>query len=114
MFRVGVQESNIKINKQFPAFLKPKSDFSDENFSSTVNKIRTYLSMGIMQELIEAHIHEGNNKKTSKLIELLEQTTSVDALMTTFDKRMKQCYHDIWEKFDTKTEVPAVFPNITL
>ncbi len=114
MFRVGVRQSNLKINKQFPDFLKPASNFSYENFSNTLNKIRTYLSMGIMQELIEAHVHESSNKKTSRLIELLEQTTSVDALMTTFDKRMKQCYHDIWEKFDTKTEVPAVFPNITL
>lgn len=98
---------------QIPDFLRFSSDISHENFTSILMRIKTYKSMQIFQAMIQAHKHEWSRQNSLELITLLEQRISLDILKANVDEGMKQCYHDIWEKFHDKSH-PAIFPNITL
>lgn len=99
--------------EQIPDFLCSSSDLSHENFTNILMRLKTYKSIQIFQAMIQAHKHEWSQKSSLELITLLEQRISLDTLKTNVDEDMKQCYHDIWEKFHNKSH-PAIFPNITL
>lgn len=99
--------------EQIPDYLSFSSDISHENFTSILMRLKTYKSMQIFQAMIQAHKHELSRKNSLELITLLEQRISLDILKNNVDENMKQCYHDIWEKFHDKSH-PAIFPNITL